>query len=273
MASVVDRYAQEIRENVPVVYNGLTLHPLTVRDYDLYLRAKPAFEIMQASLGVPKLARLPWGACLWALDETYRQNSGQLGHFLSDVLLVLAKALRLDAYADAGNGGKESYPIRPLFANGDLTAIVVGMPPNNAVLDMRQMSDIRAILAAQNGYEIPDENWNPELVRAAQENEARGGLSVDGKLETLVYSVAFQCKCRPADVYGWTIRELQGMQAAADRSLNYVIYTMAEASGNVKFEKGNPFPTWKFNRKSDMPTGFRTIADIDAGAKGLIAGT
>lgn len=274
MASIVDKYEQEFRENVPVVYNGLTLHPLTVRDYELYMRAKPAFELMQSSLGQPKLARLPWCACLWALDEIYRQTSGELGHFLIDVLLVLAKALRLGAYTDVGNGGQESYPIRPLFANGELTAIVVGMPPNNAVIDMRQMNDIRAILAAQNGYDIPNESWNPELVRAAQENATRmGGVSVDGKLETLVYSVAFQCKCRPSEVYDWTIREFQGMQAAADRSLNYVIYTLAEASGNVKFEKGNPFPTWKFDRKSNMPTGFRTIADIDAGAKGLIAGT
>ena len=274
MPSIADRYTLEIRENAPVVWNGLTLYPLIVHDYELYRRAKPSFELMQASLGNPKLARLPWCACLWALDEMYRESSGKPGHFLTDVLLVLAKALRLEAFTDTGDGGKEKYPISTVFNKGELTAVMIGRPPHNAFLDMRQMSELRVLLAAQNGYEIPDENWNPELVRAAQENASRGiGMSLDGSLETLVCSVACQMRCRPGEIYQWTIREFTQMQDAIDRSLNYQIYTLAEKSGYIKFEKGNPFPTWKFNRKSDMPTGFRTIADIDAGAKGLIAGT
>lgn len=275
MSTVTDKYAQQVRRNVPVVYAGLTFHPLTVERYDLYARAKPAFELMQASLKVPKFARLPWCACLWALDEECFEQTGEVGRFLTDVLCVMVEALRLEAFSDAGNGGKDAYPIYPAFKDEQLVGIAVGMNPTNRImLDMRMMNDVRRIIAVQNGYDIPDENWNPDLVRAAQQNAERkstGGITFD--LEALVYSVAFNCHARPADIWGWPIREFIQMQDAIDRTLNFQIYTLAEAVGMVKFTKGNPYPTWKFDRKSDMPTGFKSIAELDAGAKGLVAGT
>ena len=275
MSTISDKYAQQVRRNVPVVYAGLTFHPLTVERYDLYARAKPAFELMQASLKVPKFARLPWCACLWALDEECFEQTGEVGRFLTDVLCVMVEALRLEAFSDAGNGGKDAYPIYPAFKDEQLVGIAVGMNPTNRVmLDMRMMNDVRRIIAAQNGYDIPDENWNPDLVRAAQQNaehKSTGGITFD--LESLVYSVAFNCHVRPADIWGWPIREFIHIQDAIDRTLNFQIYTLAEAVGMVKFTKGNPYPTWKFDRKSDMPTGFKSIAELDAGAKGLVAGT
>lgn len=270
--TAADKYIWQVREGTPVAYNGLQFHALTVRKYGLYLQAKPAFELMQGSLKLPKFARLPWCACLWALDEEFRVQTGTPGRFLIDVLTVMAEALRLGAYTDAGNGGKLSYPIRPIFSQGNLTAIMVGNPGQHVLLDMKQMSDVREIIAAQNGYEIPDENWNPELVKASQENANRGSIGLDVNFETLIFSVAFQCGCRSSEIYDWTIREFQGMQDAIDRSLNFQICSLAERSGNVKYKNGNPYPTWKYDRKNDMPAGFKTIAEIDAGAKGLIKG-
>ena len=143
MPSIADRYTQEIRENAPVVWNGLTLYLLIVHDYEIFRRAKPSFELMQASLENPKLARLPWCACLWALDELYRETTGKQGHFLTDALFVLAKALRLEAYTDMSDGGREKFPISSVFNKGELTAIIVGRPPHSVFLDMRQMSELR----------------------------------------------------------------------------------------------------------------------------------
>ena len=265
----IDRYRQQIRENVPVVYNGLEFHPLSVRNYAAYTAGRQPFELMLSSLKDPKLARLSWCACLWGLDRKCEEETGELGDFLMTALYVMALALRLN---EDING---NYPIRPTFSQtGDLTAIMVGNPQlDYALFDMRQMDDVRQIIAAQNAYDIPDENWNPELVRAAQENAARGSASLQYDIEDLVYSVASQCGCKAADVYDWSIREFIKMQEAIDRKLGYVICTIGEYSGNVTFKNGNPYPTWKLNRKSDMPTGFQSIAEIDAGAKGLVAGT
>lgn len=266
----IDKYQQQIQKNAPVIYEGLEFHPLLVRDYSLFATARPAFELMLSSLTDPRMARLPWCACLWALDRECEKQTGKLGEFLAEVLWVMSVALRLNA-----NTETQSFPMRPVFSqSGELTAIMVGNPGADFILlNMRQMDNVRQIIAAQNGYELPNEEWNPELVRAAQENARRGNYDLDTNFDDLVYSVALHCHCRVSEIYEWPIREFTGMQDAIDRTLGYVVYNIAEKSGYVQFKNGNPYPTWKLNRKSDLPTGFRSVADIDEGAKGLIAGT
>lgn len=266
----IDKYQHQIQQNVPVVYEGLEFHPLLVRDYPLYATARPAFELMLSSLANPRMARLPWCACLWALDTECEKQTGKLGEFLAEVLWVLSVALRLNA-----NPETQSFPMRPVFTqSNELTAIMVGNPQGDYVLlNMQQMDNVRQIIAAQNGYDLPNEEWNPELVRAAQDNARRGDFALDLKFDDLVYSVALHAHCRASEVYEWTIREFTGIQDAIDRTLGYMIYTLVEKSGQVEFKYGNPYPTWKLNRKPNLPTGFRSVADIDAGAKGLIAGT
>lgn len=264
----IDKYRQQIRENVPVVYNDLEFYPLAVRDWAAYTAGKQSYELMLSSLKDPKLARLSWCACLWGLDRECEKQTGEVGTLLANALYVMVLALRLNA---DHNG---TYPMRPVFAqDGQLTAIAVGTPQLDYTLfDMRQMDDVRQIIAEQNAYDLPNENWNPELVRAAQENAARGSANLKYDMEDLIYSVALQSGQRAADVYGWSIREFIKMQNAIDRKLGYIICATAENSGTA-FKNGNPYPTWKFDRQSDMPAGFRTIADIDASTQGLIAGT
>jgi hypothetical protein len=183
-------------------------------------------------------------------------------------MIVLARALRLEA-----PGNDITIPLRPVFSqDGLLTALMVGeMTGNYVLLDMQKMDVVRRIIADQNDYEIPDENWNPELVRAAQMNAENNSMGLKYDFETLLYSVAVNAHCRAKDIYEWTIKEFHGMQDAIDRTLGYQIFTLAEKSGFVTFPKGNPYPTWKFDRKSELPTGFKTIAELDAGSKGLLA--
>lgn len=264
----LDKYQKEIQRNAPVVYEGLTFHPLLVEDYDIFNVGKQSYELMLSSLKDPKLARLNWCACLWELDRQCEKQTGTRGYFLEVALYVMALALRLNAGYDG------SFPMRPVFAqDGSLSAIMIGDPSDCGLLNMMQMDDVRQIIAAQNGYEIPNENWNPELVKAAQENASRNTTNIDYDFETLVYSVALQCHVRAEEIYGWYIREFEKMQDAIERDIMFRICATVEMSGNVEFTKGNPYPSWKFNRKPGMPAGFRTISDIDAGAKGLIAGT
>lgn len=264
-----NKYQQQLFGDTPVVFNGLEFHPMLVRDYTIYARAKQAMELMQSSLH-PKYARLSWCECLWELDLECEKQTGKIGDFLISVMMCVARALRLEVSDDG-----LTFPLRPVFAQDKkLTALMIGEAYGSyTLLNMQQMNEVRLILAAQNGYDIPDENWNPELVRAAQQNAESKNTGLDMNFEALLYSVAANAHCRAKDILDWSIREFHGMQDAIDRTLGYQIYTLAESAGWVKFTKGNPYPTWKFDRKSDMPTGFKTIAELDAGAKGLVAGT
>ena len=65
-------------------------------------------------------------------------------------------------------------------------------------------------------------------------------------------------------------RYARGFDRAIDRTLGYQIYTLAQAVGLTKFEKGAPYPTWKFDRISELPAGFKTLTQLEAKAKGQL---
>ena len=96
----IDRFQREIQRNAPVVYEGLTFHPLLVEDYPIFNAGKQSYELMLSSLKDPKLARLNWCACLWELDRQCEKQTGTRGYFLDVALYVMATALRLNASYD-----------------------------------------------------------------------------------------------------------------------------------------------------------------------------
>jgi hypothetical protein len=265
---IENKYAEAIRENRPILYEGLEFYPLTVRDYALYHSARIAFEIMQSSLS-PKLARLSWCACLYELDKTAREK-GMVGYFFDLAMAVLAKALRLTPYTDAANAGDSVIPIQVQTKNDQLEAIFI---QHEYCLNMMQMDEVRRIISAQNGYKIPDEDFNPELVEAMHYTASQKETALDLNFDDLVFSVALNAHVQPSSVWGWTIRDFQKMQEAIDRTLGYQIYTTASMSGFTSFPKGSPYPTWKFNRKNELSGDMKTIDELDAGAKGLLADT
>lgn len=263
--NVAERYAAELRENREIIYAGLTFYPLTVRHYALYRNAQASMELMQASLP-PALARLSWFRCLDELDRKCIKETGKNGGYLVSVLGVLATALRLDlrdrlAVTEARD------------TKGRLNSIVIrqkggGMP---VILNMEQMGAIREILAAQNGYELPDENWNLELMRAEEYTSSLNAANnIQQDLEELVYSVAVNTGYRAGDIWDWPIREFMRMQDAVDRKLGYEIYTMAECAGTIKFKHGNPYPTWKFKRRAELPGQFKRISELEESTEGLL---
>lgn len=260
--SAAEKYISELRENRPVAYHGLDIYPLTVADYSLFVYAKPAMELLQSELS-PQLARLTWFDCLWAMDA---QTGGKKpGSLVQSILLLLNTALRLEA---------DKFPERLKILSekdGKIKEVIIdGGKGAKATLTCADMSEIREILALQNGYRVPDENWNPELLQAERYLAGRNTGDLDTSLEALVYSVAANMNCRASQVWRWPLKEFFMTQKAIDRRLGYCLCTMAEMTGAVKFKKGNPFPTWKFDLKGELPNGFKNLADLETGTQGLL---
>lgn len=264
--NIVSKYAEEIREHKPISYAGLMFYPLTMRDYDLYHSARFAFELLQSSLP-PKLARLSWCACLKAIDDKAQEEGQPNPHFLDIVELVLAKALRIEPI-------RGMYGIKLITKNtGELSSIGVSLSYDAmpTFLNMQEMSVIRQIIAAQNGYEIPDENWNPELVRASQQNASnmiKGKLKVD--LDSMINSVAANTGRDPDELWGWSILKFKKQMEAIQRKLDYIIFGIAQFNGFTKFEDGSPCPSWVFDVEKELPTGFQNVDKLHAKAQGLL---
>ena len=262
----VPQYMDAVRQNKAIIFNGLTFNPLRVKHYALYRNAKPAMELMQSTLP-PMLARKSWCACLDAMDRQTIQETGKNPGMLTSVLLFLNTALDLRAEID------ESRLRLARDKSGDLKAIVIRTQFDElTALDMPAMGKVREILAAQNCFEIPDERHNPDLVRAEQYLQSQRQSELVFDVEDLVYSVAVNTGHRAEEIWEWPIREFEKTQAAIDRKLYFKILLGAEMSGRVKFKTGNPCPSWRYDKKTELPGGFIKISDLDAGAKGLLKG-
>lgn len=268
MSAIVDKYAKEIREYKPIEYNGLLFYPICVSEFAQFHNAKPAYELMLSSLP-PKLARMSWCNALDVMDMT--ANSEKIG-FLNHALKIMALALRLEATVTDTDKKQAFYPIYQMRNDktGELTSIAVGDLSSPTIFTMQQMTDVREIISAQNGYEIPNENWNPELVKAKKYLDGRNSLNIDFNIETMVASVAHNAHIRSSEIWNWSIKEFQAERDAIARTLNYQIFTQASMSGFVKFKNGNPYPSWEFDCKADLPSGFTDLAELDEGSKGLL---
>lgn len=269
MGSTIDEYKILARKNNPIVYKELTFNPMTVEQIALYQSAKQSFELMQSSLP-PKLATLSWCECLDALDRQGRENGVQTV-FLATVLVVIAVVTGLPKTME---NGVETFPIKEIRSkDGQLLSFLFGRIDNPTILTMQDMDEIRKIIAAQNLYEIPDESWNPDLVRARRYLAANAQNNIKYDIDDLVYSVALNAHVKPSEIWDWSIRDFILTQGAIDRTLNYQIFTTAQNSGMVKFKNGNPYPSWKFDKEYDMPTEFKTVGELDAEANGLLGVT
>lgn len=269
MGTAIDEYKPLVRRNKPIVFDGLSFSPLKVEQIALYQAAKPSFELMQSSLP-PKLATLSWCECLDALDRQGKEE-GKETVFLTVVLIAIAVATGLPKVQE---DGEETYPIKEVRTkDGKLLSFLFGNVNNPTIVSMSDMDEIRKIIAAQNLYEIPDESWNPDLVRARRHLAASSQRNIKYDIDALVHSVALNAHVNPSEIWDWTIRDFVLTQDAIDRTLNYQIFTTAEFSGLIKFKNGNPFPSWKFDKNVDMPTEFKTIGQLDAEANGMLGVT
>ena len=235
--NIAQVYEDELREYLPIRFEGLTFHPLPVKRLALYQGAKAAMELMLSSLPV-RFVKMSWIEALDALDREAADEQMQTG-YLGSILALLNETLKLNAFQNP----------RALMlarnAEGKLSSIIVQQDQGTpTVLGSNQMKTVREILAAQNGYEIPDENWNVELVRAQQYLREQRSQGVGGSLEDAVCALAAATGFRAKEIWNWPIREYLGAQNAVDRRLRFQIYTAAEMSGQVKFKNGNPYPTW-----------------------------
>ena len=255
-------YEDELREYLTIEFEGLRFHPLPVKRLALYQGAKAAMELMLSSLPI-RFVKMTWIEALDALDKEASDEQIHTG-YLGSILALLNEALKLNAFQN---------PRALMLARdqeGKLSSIIVQQGPTPTALNAQQMSTVREILAAQNGYEIPDENWNVDLVRAQQYLRDQKSQGLGGSLEDAVCALAAATGFRVKEIWNWPIREYLGMQSAVDRRLRFQIYTAAELSGQVKFKNGNPFPTWIATPKG-LPTGFKSLKELDEGAKGLLA--
>lgn len=239
-----------VKKGTPIQWNGLTLFPIQVKDMDLFLAAQLGLTASQQTLP-GKYVVMRYLEALYALDYDVRTSGGAGGGLFTRVLLFLKLSLRLEVIK--GEDGIEYFPIQQLTERDNprkLVALGVQQGDVKAQITPQDFNQLREILAAQNGVELPDETLNPELVQAERDLKDKNSLNLNVDSESLIYSVSVKTHVPLEEIMEWTIRRFKLTERAVDRSTGHLVAALTEAAG-AKYKNGNPFPSWKYDREDD----------------------
>lgn len=262
----------KIRHGEPIECLGLTFYPITVARYEEFLAVKDAWTIRLSSLPL-QYAIKPFLSALVALDLDSFEKTGSVVGFFARVLRLLYLSLRLEYKAEDA--------FRTIYYQRDnpkeLSFIKVTQNGNTVKITPQDFAAyIRPLVAEQNGLELPDESFNPEIVEAEQQmaNEANKKNPLIFDSDTLIASVAYLSHLTEKELDEWTILQFEHRIKAIERDKRYMLYGQAELSGMVKFPKGNPYSSWCYDGKS-LTAALVELGDLQKKHSGLgdIVGT
>ena len=239
-----------IRKYKPIGKGEHVLHPVLVNEYNEFLIARPALEVMQQSFPVA-LLRIPLLSALYQMDFDAVVSGQTPTGLFSRARLVLALSLRLGV-------GKE------VAERVELLKIVVDRSDPRKLIALRyadkdgkeksispgQYTEWRRIIAAQNGVKLESDNANPDIVKARKDMASNSGIDLDVNVESLVSAISALTQIDEDKIYNWPILKLDKQRIAWERILSYMVCGIGEASG-ASWKHGNPVPHPFFARIND----------------------
>lgn len=249
-----DKYAAILKYE-PIELNGLVYYPIRVADYEKWQATKPVLCLRQGTLPAA-YACMTFLQCVWALhvDAMMHGNSG--GDIWGRLACLLFLSLRLS----------DEDKIQPIGNPEDprtITAIRItkdGEPHDIGAFDF---PIVRKLIADQNGAELPDEADNPDLIEAAQDIANAQSMNVKADFGDMLSSVASARNVRRAELMEWTVKEFDDEVRAINRRFGFFLASIAESQG-AKFSKGNPHPTWLFEKEKDEFAGLISMEKLSA---------
>lgn len=244
------RYIHKAVNNYqPVEIDGVVLYPVRVAEYEDFLIARSALEVLHQSLPVA-LMRVPLLSALYQMDyEAARSGQPVTGLFLR-ALLGLALALRLGE----GKSVDERVKMFRIMADPDeptkLTEVTAVQSDGNTVrITPSLYAKLRPVIAAQNGVKLESDRADPDLVQAEKDLAEMNGVSLDISIDALVSSIAALSGVDEAEIEDWAILKLTRRQRSLHRVLDYVICGIGQVNGTT-WKGGNPYPSPFFDKKT-----------------------
>ena len=238
-----------VRRYAPVRAGELTLYPVRVGEYDEFLMARPALEVLHQSLPVAMM-RVPLLSAYYRMDCEARQGGSPPTGLFARALLGLALSLRIGEGLDAAErvalfrcavDRQDPWKLLRVEVSGADGRIVSIEPP--------AYRELRRVIAAQNGVKLESETANPDIVRARQAmNES--GAKLEQSVDALVSFVCAVTGAEEREVDDWPILKLQRRADAVQTMLFYLVCGVGEASG-ATWKGGNPYPHPIFRRVDD----------------------
>lgn len=259
----IDRYR-------PVEVNGLTLHPITVAEYDEFLVASPAISFLQQSLPVA-LMRVPLLTAyfrLWMQDIA--SGTEEYADLFYRAVLFLALSLRIGVGQDPAERVQRFLPVLQKDDPSKLKCLRFRLNGEEVQeITPAQFQMLRPILAAQNGIELLPDNANPELVEAEREIAALNAPKLRAEKAKEISFVAALSRTDEDEIGDWPLLKLFRRRDTYTHLMRYLLCGTAEAQGG-SWKGGNPVPHPYYER-SDLSSGaLRKLDDVAPGAAGAV---
>ena len=251
-----------IRRGLPIEESGLIFYPIRMADYEEFLDCKCALAIRLTSLAETNIEYLsmPFISALWAVDLDMLATTGKTIGVFERVIRLLYLSLRLEydsqkvfshIFCETNNPRKLSYI--EVMNNDDK---LIKISPLDFSLKIRQL------IADQNGIVLPDESLTIDLVKEEESiiQDKKIPLKID--INSLISSVAYSSRLRDKDMDEWTVKEFEQRRSSIERDKYFTLYSQAEMSGMVKFDKGNPYPSWCFDKDIGLSPALKTTSEV-----------
>ena len=257
---------RSIRRYEPVTVDGLVLWPVLVKEYDEFLVAKTALEVLHQSLPV-RYVRIPLLSAFYQMDYEAKTSGTPLTGLFYVALLGLALSLRLgEGLEPAERVGlfqiavERDHPehlLRLRFTDGD---------GEEQIIEPVRYGELRKIIAAQNGVKMESDRADPDLVQAEKDLAEMNGAKLDATVEALVSGVAALAGVDEVEVEEWPILKLQRRQESYQRIMDYMICGFGQVNGTT-WKGGNPTPSPFFDKLDEDGFGAHmALGDFAGGA-------
>lgn len=234
---------KSVRRYQPIQTDGLTLYPILVREYDEWLVARQAIEVMQQSFPVAMLSK-PLLQVYYELDllpaisGEDRQPSGLWGC----AMLSLSLSLRLGQGMQTEKRMLQFAPVVDRKNPKRLLAVQTMLNGEEIVnITPVQFQRLRPIIAAQNGVALESDDANPDLVQAERDLAEANNVRLNVTLEDKITFVAAKTNRDDEELYDWPIRKLNAYADVLTREDMFLANTIGGALGGFG-KGGNPTP-------------------------------
>lgn len=220
------------RSNNSITVCGLVLWPLTMEHYEDWRAARSVLLLRLAALPASYAVK-PY------LDAVLSMEADGAAR---GIVRRLFELVRLSMRQDEGFLSRIGFSADQ--STGALRYVSIG----DVKIGVQEFHLVRKAIALLNGEELPDESANPELVEAQSDyDQLNGGVPLREDFDDLLASVALASGAEEEAVLQWTIRKFALRRAAIDRAKNHLMGVLVTAGGG-KWEKGNPYPSWCYDR-------------------------
>lgn len=255
---------KRIQRYEPVEAEGLTLYPVTMAEWEDFIYARPAIDMVQQSMP-PLYAAMPLLSAYFKMDhEAVTAGQEPVGLF-AGALLMLALSLRLGT----GRTAEERLKLFRLKVDAQdqsrLTAVVFWAEGEemHSVTPV-QFQRLREIIAAQNGIALTSDDANPELVEAERALHEAESAALSGDLGEKIAAVCALCRVEEAEVEEWPILKFDTRAKAWQRIMGFMVCGIAQAQGS-RWKGGNPYPSLFYERTDHESGALRPMSDVTRG--------